>query len=409
MLDAFSKCRPRPDQQFIVESGTYPYYRPITERLENGEVVIGGRAVLMAGSNDYLALSNDPRLKSAAVDALGRHGVGNSGSRLLNGSLALHEELEAELADFLEMEAALVVSTGYQANLALGALFAHNDVVYVDRYIHASLVDATQLGQASVARYQHNDIGHLERLLETAGPDKGRLILSEGMFSTDGDLCDLPGIVRLARAHGARLILDGAHDVGLLGAGGRGAAEHFGQLAAVDVQTLTFSKCFGTLGGAVAGSRRVIDYLRHHARPAVFSASLPSGCVAAARAALHIIRTEPERRLRVMAAAERLRADLAALGFATAPGITPAIAIQVGDTLLCARLWKELLNEGVYTNAMVPPGVPRGKALIRLSVTAAHTDAHLARIVDACAAAGRRLGLIPAGQDGTAPPSALTA
>jgi 7-keto-8-aminopelargonate synthetase-like enzyme len=281
--------------------------------------------------------------------------------------------------------------------------------VYADRYIHASLTAATQLGQARVVRYRHNDIGHLEQLLKEAGRDEGGLILSEGMFSTDGDLSDLPGIVRLARSHGARLILDTAHDAGLLGAGGRGAAEHFGLQAAVDVQTLTFSKCFGTLGGAVAGPRHVIDYLRHHAQPAVFSASLPAACVAAARAALHIIRTEPERRLRVLAAAERLRADLAALGFATAPGITPAIAIQAGDTLLCARLWKELLNEGVYTNAMVPPATPGGKAVIRLSVTAEHTDAHLTRIADACAAAGRRLGLIATGQGDTEPSSVLTA
>ncbi|MEV4224928.1 aminotransferase class I/II-fold pyridoxal phosphate-dependent enzyme [Nonomuraea sp. NPDC049725] len=408
MLDAFGKCRPRPDQQLAIETGLYPYFRPITERLENGEVVIGGHAVLMAGSNDYLDLSQDPRLKAAAADAIGRHGAGNSGSRLLNGSLRLHEDLEAELADFLGKEAALVVSTGYQANLALAALFTPDDVVYTDQLIHASLVDATRLGRARVVRYRHNDMAHLERLLEEDGTGQGRLILSEGMFSAEGDLCDVPGAVRLSRAHGARLILDSAHDAGLLGAGGTGAAEHFGQQGAVDLQTLTFSKCFGTLGGAIAGPGHVIDYLRHHGRPAVFSASLPAGCLAAARAALHIIRTEPERRLRVLAAAAKLRADLTALGLPTAPGITPAIALQVGDTLMCLRLCKELLAEGIYTNAMVPPAVPGGKALVRLSLTAAHTDANLARIVDACAAAGRRLGLIPARPGHTVAASVLT-
>ncbi|KAB8196781.1 aminotransferase class I/II-fold pyridoxal phosphate-dependent enzyme [Nonomuraea phyllanthi] len=408
MLDAFGKCRPRPDQLVAIGSETYPYYRPVTERLDDGEVVIGGRAVLMAGSNDYLALSDDPRLKAAATEALDRHGTGNSGSRLLNGSLPLHEELEAELAAFLGMEAAMVVSTGYQANLTLSALFAHQDVVYADRLVHASLMDAVRLGHARLVRYRHNDLAHLERLLKAADPRDGRLVLSEGMFSTDGDLCDVPGIARLARRHDARLILDCAHDAGLLGVGGRGAAEQLGRQAAVDVQTLTFSKCFGTLGGAVAGPRHVIDYLRHHARPAVFTASLPAGCAAAALAALRIIRTEPERRRRALAAGERLRAELAALGFGTAPGIAPAMAIPVGDTALCARMWKELLDEGVYTNAMVPPGVPEGKALIRLSVTAAHTDAQLTRIVDACTAAGRRLGLIAATQDGTAPLSLVT-
>ncbi|MGW2154537.1 aminotransferase class I/II-fold pyridoxal phosphate-dependent enzyme [Nonomuraea sp. NPDC001699] len=406
MSDAFSKCQPRPDVRFALDSGFFPYYHPISERLADGEAVMDGKPVLMAGSNDYLALSNDPRLKAAAVAATTRLGAGNSGSRPSNGTLALHEDLEADLADFLHQEAALVVTTGYQANLALSALLAADDILFADKHVHASLLDAARLGQAELRRFRHNDVAQLNDQLETADQDRGRLIMTEGMFSTDGDLGDLPSLARIADRHGARLIVDGAHDVGLLGASGKGAAEHLGVLDAVDVQTLTFSKCFGTLGGAVAGPRHVIDHLRLHARAAVFSASLPPACTAAAHAALGIIRTESERRLAVLASARRLRADLTDLGFDTGPGSTPTIPVHVGDPLLCLRLWKELLNEGVFTNAMIPPAVPNGRALIRISVTAAHSDLQLDRITDACQAAGRRLELIPAQRPPTTPASA---
>ncbi|MFP3966509.1 aminotransferase class I/II-fold pyridoxal phosphate-dependent enzyme [Actinomadura fulvescens] len=387
-MDVFDKCVRRRDIELA--SKDLPFYRPIEKRLPGGEVLVDGRAVLMAGSNDYLALSGDPRLQAAAVEAIRGLGTGNSGSRALNGTLALHEKLEEELAGFLGHEAAMVVSTGYQANLALSPLFGPDDVLFADRHVHASLVEAVRLGQARFRRYRHNDAADLARMLATADPSAGRLILTEGMFSTTGDLCDLPAISDLARRHGARVVLDGAHDIGLLGTYGGGVAEDI----AVDVQTLTFSKCFGTIGGAVTGSRRVIDYLRYHARAALFSASLPAACTAAALAALDIIRGEPERRWRVLAAAERLRAGLAELGFAVVPGRTPTIPLHIGDTPLCLRAWAELLDEGIFTNAMIPPSVPEGRALIRLSVTADHGDAHLERVLDAVAAVGRRLNLI---------------
>ncbi|MGW0808639.1 aminotransferase class I/II-fold pyridoxal phosphate-dependent enzyme [Nonomuraea sp. NPDC002799] len=394
MGDAFSKCQTvtTPDGEVV---DVHPFYRAIDERLADGRVRIDGRTVLMAGSNDYLSLSRDPRLQAAAIEAVRSLGVGNSGSRPANGTLALHELLESRLAGFLGMEAVMVVSTGYQANLALHPLFGPNDALFADRQVHASVIDATLLGQAPLRRYRHNDMGHLGRLLDAAAPGAGRVILTEGMFSLNGDLCDLPATVELARRYDARLIVDSAHDVGLLGPGGRGVTEHFGHPAAVDVQTLTFSKCFGTLGGAVAGPRHVIDHLRHHARPALFSASLPAPCAAAALTALDIIAAEPERRQRVLAGARWMRATLAGLGFDTSAGFTPAIPVPVRDARLCLRLWTELFDEGVFTNAMIPPGVPEGKALIRLSVTADHTEADLARIAEAFAAAGRRLGLVP--------------
>jgi 8-amino-7-oxononanoate synthase len=398
-MDVFGKCRGYRDDKALKDMGLYPYFKVIQGRPAANEIVCGGRRILMAGSNDYLALATDPRLISAATAALRRHGTGNSGSRVTNGTLALHEELEGRLAEFLGHQAAIVTSTGYQANLALAPLFGTHDVLLADRSIHASFLDAVRLGKARLIRFRHNDMTQLSRLLnetapETSTPAGGRLIATEGMFSTSGDLCDLPGIAKLAQQHGARVALDGAHDIGLIGDNGRGAAEYYGLQSAVDLHTLTFSKCFGTIGGAVAGPDEVIRYLRHHAHSTVFTASLPAGDTAAALAALDIIRTEPERRRRVLATAEHLGAELDALGFTTTRAGTPTIPVHVGDALLCFQFWTELFNEGVFTNAMVPPGVPEGESLIRVSVTAAHTRSQIDRILQAFATTGRRLHLI---------------
>ncbi|WP_169789035.1 aminotransferase class I/II-fold pyridoxal phosphate-dependent enzyme [Nonomuraea candida] len=391
----FDRCRLHDDFEPVAELGAYPYYRPVQERPATGEVVVDGRVLVSAGSNDYLGLSADPRLKEAACRAIRLLGTGTSGSRLVNGSLALHETLEGRLAAFLGQEAAMVTATGFLANLALSALVGPRDAVLADQLIHASLIDAVRLSRARMRRYRHNDLAHLERLLRECDPGAAGLILTEGMFSTTGTLCDLPGIAALARRYGARLALDGAHDIGLLGAGGRGAAEHHGLEGAADLHTLAFSKCFGTTGGAVAGPGQIIVYLRHHARAMIFSAALSPASTAAALAALDVIETEPERRRRALAAADRLRADLAGLGFETGASRTTIIPVHVGDTVMCCRLWRELFDEGVFATAMVPPSVPEGRALIRVSTTALHTEAQLDRIATAFAAAGRRLALIP--------------
>ncbi|MFI7112279.1 aminotransferase class I/II-fold pyridoxal phosphate-dependent enzyme [Nonomuraea sp. NPDC050227] len=393
MADVFAKCR-LPGYQPVKELGVYPYYHPIQERPGDGEVVVGGRVLVQAGSNDYLGLSGDPRVKEAAVAAIRRLGAGSGGSRLTNGSLALHEELEARLAEFLGRPAVMVTSAGYLANLALGALLGPGDVVIGDRLVHACLIDAVRLGGARLRRYRHNDMDHLERLLAAADPDTGRMIVTEGMFSTSGNVCDLPGIAKLARAYGARVVMDSAHDAGLLGDAGRGAAEAHGLEEAVDVQTITFSKSFGTIGGAVAGPEEIILYLRHHARSMVFTAALSPACAAAALAALEIVVAEPERRRRLRTAAGRLSGELAGLGYAVVPSDRPVIAVPVGEDLRCFRLWRELFDEGVFTTAMISPGVPPGQALIRVSLTATHTDAQLDRIAAAFAAAGRRSGLL---------------
>lgn len=394
MPDIFDRCRDYRAYDTAVGAGIYPYYHPIAEWLSPTEVRVDGRRVLMAGSNDYLALAREPRVVAAAAEALSRFGPTNSGSRLLNGTLELHEQLEYRLARFLGRQAALVVTTGYQANLALAALLGRDTAVFADRENHASLTDAVTLGRAVQRRYRHRDLDHLDQLL-SAEPGTAKVVVTDGVFSAGGDLCDLAGIVGLARAHHARVVVDGGHDVGLLGRRGRGVPEHLAVEDGVDLVTVTLSKCFGSLGGVLAGPAEVIRYLRHHSRSLVFAASLPPANAAAALAALDIIEAEPFRRHRVFDLAESLHNGLRAVGFRTGGSQTPIVPVQIGDAELCLRFWTGLLAEGVFTNAMVPPGVPVGGALIRVVVTAAHTAEEVDRVVEAFAAVGRRLGVVP--------------
>jgi 8-amino-7-oxononanoate synthase len=387
----------------LTETGPRPFSRPLTA-IGEGEALVDGVRVVMTACNDYLGLSADPRVTSAAAKAVGEYGTSCSGSRLVCGTLPLHEELEARLAAFLGCEAAIVTTTGFQANLALTPLLGRGDLVFSDTANHASLVDAIRLGAAAKRLYAHSDMADLRRQLAAADPGAAKIIITDGLFSMEGDLCRLPELAGLARRHGARLVVDGAHDIGLLGPGGRGVAEHFGLPDAVDLYTGTLSKCFGSVGGVLAGPAGIINYLRYTARPVIFTASMPPAALAAALAALDIIEAEPERRMRVLDLAGRLRSGLRELGLRTAePGesqgepaaVTPIVPVHIGDEELCARMWGLLLDEGVFAHAVVAPAVPMGRALIRLSVQATHTDDHLSRILDAFAAAGRRLGLIP--------------
>lgn len=379
-------------------TGIRPFYRPMHASAD-GEALVEGRPVVMAGCNDYLGLSTDPRVTGAAAQALTRYGASCSGARTLNGTLPLHGELERRVADFLGTEAAAVVTTGFQANLAIAALFGKRDIVFSDMANHASLVDGIRLGAARRALYPHSDTGHLDTLLEqaaSADPAAGKVIVTDGMFSMDGDLCRLPDLTALATRHRARLIVDGAHDIGLLGAGGRGVAEHFGLLDRVDLFTGTLSKCFGSTGGFLAGPARVIDYLRYTARSVLFSASMPPSALAAGLAAFDIAEAEPWRRMRVLSLADRLRAGLRDLGYDTGNSVTPVVPVLIGDAADCARMWQALLDEGVFTNAVGAPAVPEGRCVIRVTVQATHSDSHLGRILDAFEAAGRRVGLLPA-------------
>ncbi|MEE4544855.1 aminotransferase class I/II-fold pyridoxal phosphate-dependent enzyme [Streptomyces sp. V4-01] len=392
MADIFAK-QLSPVMRTMTGPGPRPLYQAVEGR--DGEALIGGARVVMAACNDYLGLSGDPRVSTAAARAVERYGTSCSGSRLIGGTLPLHEELERAVAAFLGQEAAIVTTTGHQANLALTPLFGGGDVVFSDMANHASLVDAVRAGRAESRRYRHSDMGHLERQLVAADGEAAKMIITDGLFSVEGHVCRLPELAVLARRHGARLVVDGAHDIGLLGAGGRGVAEHFGLMDEVDLCTGTFSKCFGSIGGFLAGPAEVIHFLRYTARSVIFTASMPPASAAAALAALEVIVREPERRTRVFEVARRVRTGLRALGFDTGESLTPIVPVHIGETGMCGRMWQEVLHEGVFTSVVVAPAVAEGHGLIRLSLQATHTDDHIARILGAFAAAGRRLGLIP--------------
>ncbi|NJP80774.1 aminotransferase class I/II-fold pyridoxal phosphate-dependent enzyme [Streptomyces sp. AA8] len=402
--DLFDKPLNSPFLQAVHATPVRPYYRPLHAR--DGEAVMDGRQVVMAGCNDYLGLATDPRVTAAAGAALRTYGASCSGARTLNGTLPLHGELEAAVADFLGTEDAAVVTTGFQANLALAALFGTGDLVLSDTANHASLIDGIRLGAAHRLRYRHRDPAHLDRLLADADPAAAKAVVTDGMFSMDGALAPLPALTAAARRHGARTIVDGAHDIGLLGPSGRGAAEHLGVHDRVDLFTGTFSKCFGSTGGFLAGPARVITYLRYAARAVLFSASMPPPALAAAGSALEISIAEPWRRHRVLALAARLRERLAGLGYDTGPATAtqestadpagPVIAVRAGEPAACVGLWQRLLDAGVYTNPVGPPAVPEGCCIIRVTLQATHTDAHVDRITDAFAAARRLPPATPA-------------
>ncbi|MDC0707526.1 pyridoxal phosphate-dependent aminotransferase family protein [Stigmatella sp. ncwal1] len=395
MSDVFDKCRSWKDYRIAKAAGIYPYFRSIEASHGATEVEIEGRRVIMVGSNNYLGLSADPRVKEAAIHAVEKFGTTCSGSRLLNGTLALHEELEARLAKFLNRESALVISTGFQTNLALSSILGRHDIVFSDRQNHASLVDGIRLGFATERKFRHNDLDHLEQLLAAAEPNAGKIIITDGVFSMEGDLCNLPRLVELAKRYNARLMTDDAHSMGVLGEHGRGVSEYFGLEAETDLVMGTFSKSFASLGGVLAGPFEVINYMRHKARSVIFSASMTPASVASALKALEIIEAEPERRARLLDIAEKMHNGFRAMGFDTGVSVTPVVPVQIGDQVKCFRFWKALHEAGVFANPVIPPAVEAGHALIRTSYMATHTDAQLDQVLDTFEKIGRRLDVIP--------------
>ena len=396
MRDVFDKCPAFKDDKIAKAAGLYPYFRPIEASHGSTEVDIEGRRVIMVGSNNYLGLAGDPRVKEAALDAIRRFGTTCSGSRLLNGTLTLHEELESRLAKFLGREAALACSTGFQTNVAtVSAILGRHDIVFTDRQNHASLVDGVRLGFAEEKRYRHNDMAHLEALLEGADPEAGKIIITDGVFSMEGDLCNLPKIVELAQKYRARVMTDDAHSMGVLGTHGRGTAEYFGLEAQTDLVMGTFSKSFASLGGVISGPYDVINFIKHRARPVVFSASMTPASVASALKALDIIEAEPQRRTRLLDIAEKMHNGFRAMGFDTGVSVTPVVPVLVGDQVKCFRFWKALFEGGVFTNPVIPPAVEPGHALLRTSYMATHTDAQLDRVLEQFEKIGRRMSIIP--------------
>jgi 8-amino-7-oxononanoate synthase len=360
----------------------YPYFMPIEESHDT-HVVINGEDKIMIGSNNYMGLTHDPRILEAAEKALRKYGSGNTGSRFLNGNLDLHEQLEAELADFVGMEEALVFSTGYQTNLGtLGSLLGRNDTVFVDKLDHASIQDGVRLGLGQVRRFAHDDWATLRRLLANEPAGRGLMIAVDGVYSMEGDIADLPKLVELKKEFGAAVLVDDAHAVGVIGPTGAGTAEHWGMTEDVDLILGTFSKSFASIGGFCAGDSTVIDYLRNHARALIFSASMPPASVATVLKALEIIREEPERRERLWKNTHKMMEGFKSIGLDIGPTETPIVPILIGPLERTFLFWRALLDAGVFTNPVVPPAVPDGSCRLRTSYMATHTDEQLDFVLD---------------------------
>ena len=393
-MELYDKCYQFTRAKEAVEEGYYPYFIPLSHT-EGTEVTVDGHRLIMIGSNNYLGLTTHPKVREAAIEALRMYGPSCTGSRFLNGTLAIHKQLEEELADFVGMEAALVFSTGYQANLGtISALVGRGDVVITDREDHASIVDGCCLARGEMLRFRHNDMKSLERALAKCDLDQGKLVVVDGVFSMGGDIAPLPEIVPLCTKYNARLMVDDAHSVGVLGRNGRGTADHFGVTDDVDLIMGTFSKSFASLGGFIAGEEAAISYIQHHARSMIFSASMPPACVAACLAALEIMRSEPERPRHLMALADRMRKSYQALGYNTGDSQTPIIPIIIGDDMPTFMTWKALFQAGVYTNPVIPPAVPPSKSLLRTSYMATHTDEQMDRVLELFEQVGKQVGVI---------------
>ncbi len=392
-MDLFEKCLNFTAAQEARRQGYYPYFIPLEEN-EGTEVSYQGKRLIMVGSNNYLGLTTHPQVREAASEALARFGTSCTGSRFLNGNLALHEKLEEELAAFVGKEAALVFSTGFHVNLGvISTLVGKDDLVLIDKDDHASIVDGCRLSFGKVKRFRHNDMEGLERALKACPLGSGRLIVVDGVFSMGGDIAPLPNIVKLAKRYGARLMVDDAHSLGILGEG-QGTAAHFKLTDQVDLIMGTFSKSLASLGGFVAGDQVVIDYVKHFARSLIFSASIPPANAAAALAALAVIRSEPERRERLWKISERVHRALREMGFDTGRSETPIIPIIVGNDRKTFDFWRSLFDEGVFTNPVVSPAVAPQESRLRTSYMATHTEAQIDRVLAAFKKCGRKMGVI---------------
>ena len=393
-VDLFQKCLEFRDADDIKDAGLYPYFRTISSA-QDPVVTMHGREVVMLGSNNYLGLTSHPEVKQAAQDAIARYGTGCAGSRFLNGTLDIHVELEEKLAAFMNKPAAVTFSTGFQVNLGtISCLIERGDIVYLDKLDHACIIDGARLGFGTAVKFNHNDAADFRRRLELRDPSKAALVVVDGVFSMEGDVVDLPGLVAAAREHGCRVMVDDAHGIGVLGEHGRGTAEHFGLENEVDLVMGTFSKSLASVGGFVVGEERVINWIKHRARSLIFSAAPPPASVASVLKAIEIIEREPERRARLWENTRFMAAGFRSLGFDTGDSTTPVIPVVVGDDRLAFFMARRLEEEGVFVNPVITPAVPPGRALLRTSFMATHTREHLERAITAFAKVGREVGLV---------------
>ncbi|OGU35782.1 MAG: 8-amino-7-oxononanoate synthase [Ignavibacteria bacterium RIFOXYB2_FULL_35_12] len=396
-MDLFSKCYDFTRADEIKKTGLYPYFRAIEEN-EGPVVQIEGRKIIMAGSNNYLGLTAHPKVKEAAIKAVEKYGTGCSGSRYLTGTLDLHIELEYRLAKFFNKEAVLLFSTGYQtAQGIIPTLVQRGDYIISDKDNHACIVAGNLMAKGAMAefvRYKHNDMDDLERVIQKLPADSGKLIVSDGVFSTGGEIVNLPQLNKIAKEYKARILIDDAHSVGVIGKGGRGTASEFNLENGIDLTMGTFSKTFASLGGFVAGEERVINYIKHYAPALIFSASPTPASVAAALAALDILEAHPELVTKLIRNATKVRNAFKEAGFKVTEGRTAIVPVIVGDDGLAFKMWRMLYDAGVFVNVFISPGVPAGRQMMRTSYMAAHEDSHLDSIVDIFKDVGKKLGVI---------------
>jgi len=392
-IDVFQKCHDYDRADKVRETGLYPYFVPLGGHV-GAEMEIDGHSIIMLGSNNYLGLTDHPRVMERAKEAIDKYGTGCTGSRFLNGTLDLHLELEDRLAKFLGKEMAITFSTGFQANMGvISTIAGRDDFMYLDKLDHASIIDGSRMSYGRVLKYRHNDLDHLRYMLAN-NPSTGAVIITDGVFSMEGDLANIPGLIDVAAEFGARLIVDDAHGLGAMGRTGRGTAEHFGCLDKVDIIVGTFSKSFACIGGFAAGAKQVMEYIKHTARTMIFSASLPPSAVATVIAVLDIIEEEPELIASSHHAAERARQGLASLGFNVGNSETPIIPIVIGDEMLTLLFWKKLFVGGVFTNPVVSPAVASGGEMLRTSYMASHSDSMIDRALEIFERTGKELGII---------------
>jgi 8-amino-7-oxononanoate synthase len=397
-MSIFKKCYDFTTAEEVRQIGIYPYFREISSAPDN-EVTIEGKKVIMIGSNNYLGLTNHPKVIEKVHQAVDKYGSGCTGSRFLNGTLDIHVELEEKLAEFMGTEAALVFSTGFMTNLGTISTLVHKaEYVFTDRGDHASIVDGCRLSMGQVVKYRHNDMEDLERVIDKFNNAAGKIIVSDGVFSMEGDIVKLPKLVEIAEKYSAGVMIDDAHSIGVLGENGRGTAEHYHLEDKVDLVMGTFSKSFASIGGYIAGNKQIIEFIKHWSRPLIFSASPPPAAVAAVLATLEIIQQEPERRRRLWDITDRMHREFKAMGFDLGTSETPIIPIYVRDDnmeeMKTFKFWRMLTDEGLFTNPVIPPAVAPNQSLIRTSYTATHTDEQLDRVLEIFHRAGKKFGII---------------
>lgn len=393
-MSLFAKCYRFTKARELQAAGFYPYFKSIQASFDT-EVIINGERKIMVGSNNYLGLTHHPKVIGAAEAAMRQYGSGCTGSRFLNGTLDMHEQLEERLARFLKQEAALVFSTGFQTNLGvIAGLVGRDDHLFSDKLNHASIIDGARLAFGTVHRYPHGDLRSLERELARTPAEAGKLIVTDGIFSMEGTIVDLPGVTALAEFYGAEVLVDDAHAFGVLGEHGGGTAQHFQLEDRISLIMATFSKSLASIGGVVAGPEDVIHYLKHHARPLIFSASTPPAAVAAVLAALDVIEDEPERREQLWRNTYRMQEGLRSLGYDIGRSETPIVPVQIGELDHMLEFWKAMFDAGVFTNPVTPPAVPENSCRLRISLMATHTEDHIDFVLDAFANAGKQMAVI---------------